>query len=139
MKVAVVYASTTGNTEAMANAVCEGLQSDGVDLVFSKADSTDVSALSSCDVILLGSPAMGDEVLEDSMEEFYAKAESSLGGKKVGLFGSYDWGDGQWLRDWADRVSAAGASLCGESLMVNLAPDEEGLAKCREWAKACIQ
>ncbi|MBO7612420.1 MAG: flavodoxin domain-containing protein, partial [Treponema sp.] len=109
MKVAVVYASTTGNTEAMANAISEAVKASGAEVVFSTADSADKAAVSACDVILLGSPAMGDEVLEDSMEEFYTGIEGSLNGKKVGIFGSYDWGDGQWLRDWNDRLTSAGA------------------------------
>ena len=104
MKVAVIYASTTGNTEAMANAINEALKASGEDVVFGTADSADKAAVTSCDVILLGSPAMGDEILEDTMEEFYTGIESSLNGKKVGIFGSYDWGDGQWLRDWSDRL-----------------------------------
>ena len=139
MKVAVVYASTTGNTEAMAKAVCESVKATGAEVLFEVADSTDASAVSACDVILLGSPAMGDEVLEDSMEEFFTKLESSLNGKKVGLFGSYDWGDGQWLRDWADRVSSLGAKVSGEPLKIQLTPDAAGLEQCKTWASEVIK
>ena len=84
MKVAVIYASTTGNTEAMANAINEACKASGVEVVFGTADSADKAAVTACDVILLGSPAMGDEVLEDTMEEFYTGIEASLNGKKVG-------------------------------------------------------
>lgn len=139
MKVAVIYASTTGNTEAMANAVCESVKASGAEVIFGTADKADSAAVSSCDVILLGSPAMGAEVLEDSMEDFYSKIESSLGGKKTGIFGSYDWGDGQWLRDWEDRIKATGAVLSAEPLMINLTPDAEGLEKCKEWADRVIK
>ncbi|MCQ2574460.1 MAG: flavodoxin domain-containing protein, partial [Treponema sp.] len=110
MKVAIIYASTTGNTEAMANAINE-TASANAEVVFGTADSADAAAVLASDVILLGSPAMGDEVLEDTMEEFYTGIESGLAGKKVGLFGSYDWGDGQWLRDWEDRAKSAGANV----------------------------
>jgi len=134
MKVAVIYASTTGNTEAMANVIKEAA---GSDVIFGTADSADAAAVLGCDVILLGSPAMGDEVLEDSMEEFYSKIESGLAGKKVGLFGSYDWGDGQWLRDWEDRTKYVGANVT-ESLMVHLTPEEEDIAKCKEWTKGVL-
>ncbi len=133
MKKAVVYASTTGNTEAMANAVAEGVKASGAELLLAKADEADAAAVLASDVIILGSPAMGDEVLEDSVEEFFGKIESQLGGKKVAIFGSYDWGDGQWLRDWADRIKAAGATvLNGEGLKGHLEPDEETLAECKK-------
>lgn len=137
MKVAIVYASTTGNTEAMANAINEAVSSTGAEVVFSTADNADAGEVNSSDVILLGSPAMGDEVLEDSMEAFYAGVESTLSGKKVGLFGSYDWGDGQWLRDWEERAGNAGANV-SESLMVHLTPEADDLAKCQDWAKAFL-
>ena len=132
MKKAVIYASTTGNTEAMANAVAEGVKSCGAELLMSTASEANVQDVLSCDVIILGSPAMGDEVLEDSMEDFYTNLEGRLSGKKVAVFGSYDWGDGQWLRTWAERISAAGATVVnGEGLKANLAPDEAAVAECR--------
>lgn len=136
MKVSVIYASTTGNTEAMANAICEAVKAGGAEVVFGTADSADQASVTASDVILLGSPAMGDEVLEDSMEEFFGAIEGSLSGKKVGLFGSYDWGDGQWLRDWEDRVKSVGAVSAAEPLMVHLTPEDADLEKCKEWAAA---
>ena len=139
MKVAVIYASTTGNTEAMANAINEALKASGEDVVFGTADSADKAAVKSCDVILLGSPAMGDEILEDTMEEFYTAIESSLNGKKVGIFGSYDWGDGQWLRDWSDRLKNAGAVNAAEPLMVHLTPEEADVEQCKAWAMSAIK
>ena len=139
MKVAVIYASTTGNTEAMANAINEACKASGAEVVFGTADSADKAAVTGCDVILLGSPAMGDEVLEDTMEEFYTGIEGSLNGKKVGIFGSYDWGDGQWLRDWNDRLTNAGAVSAGEPLMVHLTPEEADVEQCKVWAAAAIK
>ncbi len=139
MKVSVIYASTTGNTEAMANAICETVKAAGNEVVFGTADSADQAGVTASDVILLGSPAMGDEVLEDSMEEFFAGIEASLSGKKVGLFGSYDWGDGQWLRDWEDRVKSVGAVSAAEPLMVHLTPEDADIAKCKEWAAGAVK
>ncbi len=139
MKVAVIYASTTGNTEAMANAINEACKASGAEVVFGTADSADKAAVTGCDVILLGSPAMGDEVLEDTMEEFYTGIEGSLNGKKVGIFGSYDWGDGQWLRDWKDRLTNAGAMCTEELLMVQLTPGDAEIEQCKAWAVAAIK
>lgn len=139
MKVAVIYASTTGNTKAMANAINEACMASGADVVFGTADSADIAAVTGCDVILLGSPAMGDEVLEDTMEEFYSGIEGLLHGKKVGIFGSYDWGDGQWLRDWNDRLNNAGAVSAVEALMVHLTPEEADLEQCKVWAADAIK
>lgn len=109
-KVAIVYASTTGNTEAMAN---ELKAAAGADVYFATADSADANEVLASDLILLGSPAMGAEQLEDSMESFFSGIEGQISGKKIGLFGSYDWGDGQFLSDWSDRVASSGASLVG--------------------------
>lgn len=118
MKVAIVYASTTGNTEQLANMAKTAV----ADAYFSTADGADSSEVLSADLILLGSPAMGAEQLEDSMESFFASIEGSLSGKTVGLFGSYDWGGGQFLEDWAERVKSAGALLKG-IVKSQLAPD----------------
>ena len=131
MKKAVVYSTTTGNTEAMANAVAEGVKKSGAELIMTTADSADADAVLAADVLILGSPAMGDEVLEDTMEEFFTSIEGKISGKKVAIFGSYDWGDGQWLRDWAVRIKDVGATLVnGDGLAGHLEPDEDCKAEC---------
>lgn len=135
MKVAIVYASTTGNTEALANAAAEAAKNVGREVTVKTADQADIGETLSADLILLGSPAMGDEVLEDSMEEFYTNLKASLSGKKVGLFGSYDWGDGQWMRDWEENAKASGAVVTG-TVIANLAPDAEALDKIKQLATA---
>ena len=135
MKVAIVYASTTGNTEALANAAAEAAKNAGREVTVKTADQADIGETLSADLILLGSPAMGDEVLEDSMEEFYANLKSSLSGKKVGLFGSYDWGDGQWMRDWEENAKSSGAVVTG-TVIAQLAPDEAALNSVRKLASA---
>lgn len=135
MKVAIVYASTTGNTEALANAAAEAAKNAGREVTVKTADQAVIGETLSADLILLGSPAMGDEVLEDSMEEFYANLKSSLSGKKVGLFGSYDWGDGQWMRDWEENAKSSGAIVIG-TVIANLAPDEAALDSVKKLASA---
>ncbi len=133
MKVAIVYASTTGNTQALANAICEQSKAAGHEVIFAGADEADCAKVSASDYILLGSPAMGCEQLEDTMESFFSNIEGSLTGKKVALFGSYDWGDGQWLSDWADRVKASGATVTG-CVKAHLAPEDSDI----ESAKALL-
>ena len=126
MKTAVIYWSGTGNTEAMAKAVAEGAGADLFEVSEFSADLADF------DAIAFGCPAMGAEVLEeDVFEPFFADSEAKISGKKVALFGSYGWGDGQWMRDWEDRAKAAGAELVADGLTVNEAPDDDALAQCK--------
>ncbi len=131
-KIAVIYWSGTGNTQAMAQAVAEGAQAE----LFSVSDITPALA-ANYEKLALGCPAMGDEVLEEGeFEPFFTELESGLPGKPVVLFGSYGWGDGQWMRDWADRAAAAGAKMCAEPLIVNETPDDDALAQCRALGQA---
>ena len=89
------------------------------------------------DGIAFGCPAMGSEVLEEGeFEPMFAGVEGALSRKKVGLFGSYGWGDGQWMRDWQDRVSADGAMLVSDGVIANAAPDGSALADCEALGKA---
>lgn len=127
MKTAVIFWSGTGNTEAMAKAVAEGAGVEATPVSSFSGDLSDYEA------VALGCPAMGAEELEDSeFEPFYSANESKLAGKAVALFGSYDWGDGEWMRLWADRAKAAGANIVGgEGLIANNTPDEDALAKCK--------
>lgn len=130
MKTAVIYWSGTGNTEAMAQAVSEGAGAE----LFTVADFSGSAA--DYEALALGCPAMGDEVLEETeFEPFFAGIEGSLSGKKVLLFGSYGWGDGEWMRNWEQRVKDAGAELVGgEGVIVNDAPSDDDKAKLKELA-----
>lgn len=136
-KVAVIYWSGTGNTKMMAEAITEGAASTGADVVLKNVSETSADEAASFDVLALGCSAMGAEVLEESeFEPFFAQLESRLSGKKVALFGSYGWGDGQWMRDWQERTALAGAEiLSGEGLILNETPDASGLEQCRELGK----
>ena len=127
MKTAVIYWSGTGNTEAMAKAVAEGA---GAELFSVSAFSGDVADY---DAVAFGCPAMGAENLEEGeFEPFFEGIESKLSGKKGALFGSYGWGDGEWMREWAERVKNDGAALVNdEGLIVNEAPDDAALADCK--------
>lgn len=142
-KIAVIYWSGTGNTEAMAMDVAEGIKEGGKEAEVVTVDAAQASALQEMPVFALGCPAMGAEQLEESvMEDFVAEVERFASGKTIGLFGSYGWGDGQWMRDWEDRMKAAGAELIGrEGVICQETPDEDALAACRalgkELAAAC--
>lgn len=130
MKVAVIYWSQTGNTEAMANAVASGAKAKGADVDLIVADGSDVD-VTSYDGVALGCPAMGAEELEDSeFQPTYDSLKGSLAGKKVALFGSYGWGDGEWMRTWEADIADAGVTLAAESVMANEAPDDDAVAAC---------
>ena len=89
------------------------------------------------DAIGFGCPAMGDEVLEeDEFDPVFTACEGSLGGKKIALFGSYDWGDGEWMRIWEDRCKTAGANLACDFVICHLEPDAEGAEACRNLGAA---
>ncbi|MBF0979964.1 MAG: flavodoxin [Clostridiales bacterium] len=132
-KVKVVYWSGTGNTEAMANAIGEGIVAGGAEADVKSVSNATVEELVSENVFALGCSSMGDEVLEETeMEPFVEELEKSVAGKKIALFGSYGWGDGQWMRDWQKRMADAGAEVVdGEGLICNEYPDDDALAKCK--------
>ena len=136
-KVIVAYWSQTGNTAAMAAAIGEGITEAGKEAVVTDISSVSMDDLQAASAFALGCPAMGAEVLEEGeMEPFVTEVEAFASGKKIGLFGSYGWGDGQWMRDWEERMTAAGATvLNGEGLICQETPDDDALAKCKELGK----
>ena len=132
MKAAVVFWSGTGNTEAMADAVAEGLKGAGAEVSTFGPAEFNAEKVAEFDAIAFGCPAMGAEVLEeDEFEPMFAGLESALSGKKIALFGSYGWGDGQWMRDWEERSKTAGAVLTIDSVMANNEPDDDAIAACK--------
>ena len=133
-KAAVIFWSQTGNTEQMANAIADGIREGGMEVdVLNVADTTPADAVKYAK-IALGCPAMGAEVLEETeFDPFFTELESKISGRKVALFGSYGWGDGQWMRDWVERAQGDGAQvLNGEGLICNEAPDDDVQAACRK-------
>jgi len=121
-KTLVVYWSGTGNTEAMAKAIESGLKAAGAETTLVEAGKADAALVDGYAKIAFGCPAMGAEVLEETVfEPFFAAVEEKLAGKKTALFGSYDWGDGEWMRVWEERVRKAGAALFAPGLIVQAA------------------
>lgn len=138
-KIAVVYWSQTGNTEAMAAAVAEGIKEKGAEAVMLTASEFNASMMDSYDGVAFGCPAMGAEVLEEGeFQPMFDSCEPKLGGKKTALFGSYGWGDGEWMRNWEETCISAGAVLASDSVICNQAPDDEVLASCRALGAALV-
>ena len=137
-QIMVVYWSQTGNTQAMANAVAEGIKEAGKEALVTEVSNISADALREAGVFALGCPAMGAEVLEEGeMEPFVTEVEAFAFGRHIGLFGSYGWGDGEWMRDWQARMAHAGADVVGgEGVIAQESPDEDALNQCRKLGKA---
>lgn len=132
MKINIIYWSGTGNTEAMAEYIKEGAESAGAAVTLKNVTEAGIDDIN-CDVLVLGCPSMGAEVLEESeFEPYIVSIEGSVSGKKIALFGSYGWGDGEWMRNWDERMRNAGAVVL-EKLIVNEAPAGD---ECKEFGEA---
>lgn len=139
-KVAVVYWSSSGNTESMANAVAEGAKAAGAEAALVEAADFSAEKIAEYDAFAFGCPAMGDEVLEESeFDPMFTECENQLSGKPVALFGSYGWGDGQWMREWEDRCRAKNVELKADSVICQEAPEEDTLEECRILGKALAE
>lgn len=136
-KVAIIYWSATGNTEVMAKAIMDGIKKAEQEADLFSVSELGSKSLSGYSRLAFGCPSMGAEVLEESeFEPFFTQIEHEIAGKKIALFGSYGWGDGEWMRDWETRVKNDGAVLYGDQgLIINLTPDEAGINKCEEFGR----
>ena len=122
MTINIIYWSGTGNTEAMAEHIKAGAEAAGATVNMKSVEDASIDDVN-CDVLALGCPSMGAEVLEETLFDPYVTSiENSVSGKNLALFGSYGWGDGEWMQDWDARMKSAGANLVAESLIVNEAP-----------------
>ena len=136
MSIAVVYWSGTGNTQAMAEAVVKGIVEGGAEAELLSVDQADASEIARGDVFALGCPSMGAEELEEGeFQPMFESCRLKLEGKRIALFGSYGWGDGEWMRNWENLCKADGALLVSESVICNDAPDEDILLACKELGK----
>ena len=138
-KIAVVYWSGTGNTEAMAQAVLNGVNENGGEGVMMTSAEFDSSMMDNFDAVAFGCPSMGAEQLEESeFEPMFTSCESKLNGKKIGLFGSYGWGDGEWMRNWDEQCKNAGAVMPHDFVICCSAPDADAVEVCKALGKALI-
>lgn len=133
-EVYVIYWSGTGNTETMAQAVAQGIETAGAKATALPVSEASVSLIKDAKAFALGCPAMGSEELEEGeMEPFVSEVEAIASGKTVGLFGSYGWGGGEWMTTWASRMEGAGAKIAGgEGVIANNTPEEEALEACKK-------
>lgn len=136
-KISVVYWSLSGNTQAMAEAVGKGITAAGGEANVVFVGDASLAELKESKAFALGCPAMGAEVLEESdMEPFVADVEGIAMGKTIGLFGSYGWGDGEWMRDWVDRMTGCGARVIGgEGVICQDYPNEDAIVACETLGK----
>lgn len=136
-KIAVVYWSGTGNTEAMAEEVANGAKAAGAEVESFTTDDFAADKMDDYDAVAFGCPAMGDEVLEeDEFEPLFEDCKAKLSGKKIALFGSYGWGDGEWMRNWVEQMEGAGATVVGgEDAICQEAPDEDAQDELKAMGK----
>lgn len=135
-EIIVAYWSGTGNTGAMAEYVAQGIREGGKEAKIVNVENFSADELKDCSVFALGCPSMGVEVLEEGyMEPFMCDVDGFAAGKKIGLFGSYGWGDGEWMRNWEDECRNAGAVLACDSVTCNDAPDSDCESACRALGK----
>ena len=138
-KIAVVYWSGTGNTETMANAVVKGAKDKGAETELFTAADFSADMTDHFDGIAFGCPSMGTEELEEGeFEPMFSAVKNRLNGKKIVLFGSYGWGDGEWMRNWEDDCKKCGAVLAAESVICNDAPDDDVIAQCETLGAALV-
>ena len=130
-KTAVIYWSGTGNTEAMANAVLEGMTAAGADAKLLTVDQVNTAELNGYAAIAFGCPAMGSEELEyDEFQPMWDEVKETLGDKKVVLFGSYSWAEGEWMDNWKADADEAGVNVVDSTICYD-APDDEGETACK--------
>ena len=132
-KIAVVYWSGTGNTESMAEFVAEGIREGGAEAVVYTAGKFNPDTIDEYDAIAFGCPSMGAEVLEeDEFEPMFTSCEAKLQGKKIALFGSYGWGDGEWMRNWEARMNDCGATLVADGFINRNEPQADAIEALKD-------
>lgn len=136
LKIGIVYWSGSGNTEKIAQLVGKGAAEAGADVTLKHVSDIAPEEIGAFGLLALGSPAMGDEGIEESeMEPFVSSIMTELGGKRVALFGSYGWGDGEWIRKWAESVAASGAEIIEPTLTIKEAPEGEAAQRCADYGQ----
>jgi flavodoxin short chain len=132
----IIYWSQTGNTEKMANLIKEGIESEGKKAELVEVSSVSLEDVKNEEILILGGPSSGAEELEETeMEPFVESLNGNIQGKKVALFGSWGWGNGEWMTEWENRMKSYGAILISEGLTVQESPEGEDEEKCIDFGK----
>jgi len=138
-KLLIIYWSSTGNTEVMARRIEDGAKEVILDVKLLEVTNANSNMIDEYTHIALGCSAMGAEVLSDEMEEFFEEIKEKLEGKKVALFGSYGWGDGEWMRNWEEALKVTKAELFNsKGLIINESPTKEDEEKLKEYGKELV-
>ena len=139
-RIYIIYWSHSGNTQAMAEAIGKGITNAGKEKAIMSVENAELEDIMNANCFALGCPAMGAETLEETLvEPFVSRIEGFVSGKTIALFGSYDWGNGQWMRDWEDRMTRSGATILnGEGLICQGQPDKDIILKCEEIGKQLV-
>ena len=136
-KTAVVYWSGTGNTQMMAEKVAEGVRAAGAEADVYNCTEFSADLMDNYEAVAFGCPSMGSEQLEDTeFEPVFTECEAKLSGKKLGLFGSYGWGDGEWMHDWEEKCKEDGAVLVSDGVICQEEPDDDAVESCKALGKA---
>ncbi|KNF07065.1 flavodoxin [Gottschalkia purinilytica] len=139
-KLTIIYWSGTGNTEEMAKLIEQGAKEGGAETRLVNVSEATIEDVEQADIVALGSPSMGAEVIEEQeMEPFVESIEGIVNDKIVGLFGSYDWGTGEWMENWVERMNGCGAKVVGDGCIVNLSPEGEEAEKCKAYGKSLTE
>ena len=137
-KLNIIYFSSTGNTEQIATVIEEGAKAAGAEVEMISVDAADESSVDA-DFVAFGSPATGSEEVAQEVLDYIESVKDKLAGKRVGLFGSNDWGEGDFMSMWIQELDKEDISVVGEGCIVNLAPDDdEKIEKCKEYGKAIV-
>ena len=138
-KISVIYWSATGNTEEMANLIAKGAKENGSEVRLIHVKDAKVEDVTEADVTIFGSPSMGcEEIEEREMEPFIESIKDKVKNKTIGLFGSYDWGDGEWMRNWVERMGSYGSNVFEEGCIVNLFPEGEAVDECIDYGRRIV-
>jgi flavodoxin short chain len=135
-RILVAFWSGTGNTEKMAELIGEGAEETGAQVDCINISGLGADEVLAYDVLAIGSPSMGQEVIEESeVEPFVEAISAGIEGRRLALFGSYGWGDGEWMRNWVERMRSRGAKLMDDGLIVQGAPEGDEAARCRDFGR----
>lgn len=135
-KAIIVYWSGTGNTEIMAEKIKEGMELSNYEVELLQVFEVTPEEVLEYDKIAFGCSSMGiEELEEEEFEPFFEEIENLLEDRKIALFGSYGWGEAEWMDAWEERVLNNQSNLFEKGLVVNSTPSTEEEDICVEFGK----